>query len=331
MYNETPLDIAVASHGQVPADWMSASQVGPFIFEDPAVVWLEYHGAQHGFQPDALPHEFSDFIAEKAHQFEEKWVAEMALRAVRVCAEPQEGRDARKVEQTFELMRLGVPVIAQPVLWWAPERIYGIPDLLVHTAWLRVHFTKIMDEPRARRAAPYLGEGGQNGHYVVFDFKFTTNLEESRKAKDLEVYAAQVRLYSYMLGQLQGLMPGQAFLITRDRLDDPLPVDISSDLGRPLDGDLAAIRDHFVEIKVNGARYVPWQDEIVVSNLDQRDDRWCTAKEIIAWERCLAGTPACSTRSAPRPSPSWTAWAIPASPTCSGRSQATFPSRRSRA
>jgi uncharacterized protein len=261
------------------------------IFEDPAVVWLEYHGAEHGFLPDTSPYEFDDFITEKARQFEEKWVVQMAPGAVRVCAEHQGGLDARKVEQTFGLMRLGVPVIAQPVLWWAPERIYGIPDLLVHTAWLRVHLPKIMHESRAGRAAPRLGEGGQNGHYVVLDLKFTTRLEESRKAKELEVYAAQVRLYSYMLGQLQGLMPGQAFLITRDRPDEPLPTDTYSELGRPLDADLAAMRDHFVEIKVNGAGYVPWQDEIVASNPDRHDNHWCTAKEIIARERVPGGDP----------------------------------------
>jgi uncharacterized protein len=146
-----------------------------------------------------------------------------------------------------------------------------------------------MGESQACQAAPHLGEGGQSGHYVIFDLKFTTKLEESRKTQDLEVYAAQIRLYSYMLGQLQGLMPEQAFLITRDRLYDPLPVDISSKVDHPLDEDLAAIRDHFVEIKTNGARYVPWQDEIVALNLDQRDDHWCTAKEDIAWKKVPGG------------------------------------------
>jgi uncharacterized protein len=51
------------------------------------------------------------------------------------------------------------------------------------------------------------------------------------------------------------------------------------------------MRDHFVEIKVNGAGYVPWQDEIVASNLDRHDDRWCMAKEIIAREKVPGGDP----------------------------------------
>ena len=80
MPDQTSLEIAIGGHQQVPEDWMPASQVGPFILEDPALVWLEYHGAAHGFEPDSSPYEFGDFIAEKAGQFEEKWLAEMALR-----------------------------------------------------------------------------------------------------------------------------------------------------------------------------------------------------------------------------------------------------------
>jgi uncharacterized protein len=291
MADQTSLEIAVGGHRQVPPGWMPASQVGPFIFEDPALVWLEVHGTQHGFEPDTFPYAFGDFIAEKALQFEGKWLAEMAPEAVPVCAEPREGRDAHKVEQTFKLMEQGVPVIAQPALWWAPQRIYGVPDLLVRTSWLRERFPEAMDEASSQGAAPYLGEGGQNGHYVVLDLKFTTKLDERRKAKDLENSAAQVRIYSYMLGQLQGFMPQQAFLITRDRVDDPLSVDILSELDCPLDGDLAAIRDHYIDIKTSGAQYVPWQDEIVAVNFSHQDDRWCTAKEIIAREKVPGGDP----------------------------------------
>jgi predicted RecB family nuclease len=289
MPDQTPLEIAIGGHRQVPDDWMPASQVGPFVYEDPALVWLEYHGAAHGFQPDSSPYEFGDFIAEIAHQFEAKWLDEMEPGAIRVCTAAQEGREARKVRRTFELMAQGAPVIAQPALWWAPERIYGVPDLLVHTSWLREHWPAAMDGIDSHAAAPYLGEGGQQGHYVVVDLKFTTKLDDRRKAKDLENYAAQVRIYSYMLGQLQGFMPGRAFFITRDRLEDPLPVQISSELGRPLDGDLAAMRDRFVDIKVNGARYLPWRDEVVASNLDHHDDRWDTAKKAIARQKAPGG------------------------------------------
>ena len=103
----------------------------PLIFEDPALLWLEYHGAQFGFQPDTSPYDYLDFIAEKSRQFEAKWLQEMAPAAPVVCRDADDVTSRSKVEETWELMRQGVPCISQPALWWAPERIYGAPDLLV--------------------------------------------------------------------------------------------------------------------------------------------------------------------------------------------------------
>lgn len=270
------LATATAGHRQVPDDWMSATQVRPLIFEDPAIVWLEHYGARHGFQPDPTP--YLDFIAEKSHQFEHKWIQEMAADEVTVCQVPYDVRQAAKVRHTFELMQQDTPVIAQPALWWAPERIYGVPDLIILASWLGERFPGLFNELN-----------GLPDHYVVLDLKFTTRLEESQKAKDLASYAAQVRLYTFMLGQLQGLMPRQAYLFTRDRVADPLPVEISSAFDQPLDADLAALRDRFVEIRVNGSQYLPWKDAIVVSNLGNSDERWCTAKEVIAREKVPGG------------------------------------------
>jgi predicted RecB family nuclease len=278
--NATTAKIATGDHPQVPPDWMPASQVRPLIFENPALLWLEYHGAQFGFTPDSSPYDYLDFITAKSRQFEAKWLQEMAPGAVTVCHDVYEVRSVTKVKETLDLMLQGIPLIAQAALWWAPERIYGVPDLLVHTDWLKEHFPGLPEEKNSV------------GHYVVFDLKFTTKLEESSKAKDLQNYAAQVRLYTFMLGHLQGIMPSGAFLVTRDRVNDPLPVEITSVLNEPLDADLAALRDQFIEIKVNGSRYVPWKDAIVAANLANSDERWATAKETIAREKIPGGDPA---------------------------------------
>lgn len=130
-----------------------------------------------------------------------------------------------------------------------------------------------------------LGKAAAQGYYVVFDIKFTTKLDENAKAKDLESYAAQVRIYTYMTGQIQGLMPSKGFLIARDRISNPLQINITSKLGQRLDGDLSAIRDKFIDIKINGANYLPWRDAIVASNLSNQDDKWRTAKGTIAKEK----------------------------------------------
>jgi uncharacterized protein len=123
------------------------------------------------------------------------------------------------------------------------------------------------------------------------DFKFTSNLNGAQKAKDLEAYATQVRIYSYMLGRLQESMPQRGYLITRDRLLDPIPIRITSELNQPLDRDLAAIRDQFVDIKLHGAQYAPWRDAVVASNLGHREERWRTAKRLIACAKTPGGDP----------------------------------------
>jgi len=275
------LIMATAGRDTVPPDWMPASQVRPLIIGDPALLWLEYHGAQFGFQPDSSPYDYLDFIAEKSRQFEVKWLQEMAPAAPIVCRDASDVASRSKVEETCELMGQGVPCISQPALWWAPERIYGAPDLLVLSSWLNQRFPGLLGESAL---AP--------DHYVVLDLKFTTKIDESSKARDRQSYAAQVRLYSYMLGCLQGVMPAQAFLVTRDRLADPFPVAIASTLGGTLDPDLAALRDQFVEIKVNGACYLPWRDAIVASDVDNADERWYAAKQVIARERTPGRDPA---------------------------------------
>lgn len=280
MPDHSPITTAIGPHHEVPPDWMSATGAQALVLEDPALVWLRYHGQKYGFEPDSSPYEFLDFIGERGQQFEEAWIEKMAPEAVQVCVHAYEVRSPDRVRETFELMQKGAPVIVQAALWWAPERIYGVPDVLARTSWLQQQFPDLAGD---------LDLASRPDHYVVFDMKFTSDLTSTRKDLALASYAAQVRIYSYILGHLQGVMPWRAYLVTRDRVFDPLPIEIASTLDRPLDKDLAAIRDQYVEIKVNGANYLPWRDEIVASNIAHHDERWRTAKRIIAQEKTSGG------------------------------------------
>ncbi|MCH9052108.1 MAG: ribonuclease H-like domain-containing protein [Proteobacteria bacterium] len=275
------LEVALSGFDTVAGDWMAATAIRPLVFDDPAIVWLEHHGAAHGFEPERTDYDFIDFIGRKGREFETKWTSEIAPGAPRVCREPWEVRGAEKVRQTVELMRQGVPVIAQPALWWASEGIYGVPDLIVRSTWV------VERLPRVE-----LSTGRGNDPYLVLDIKFTTKLDTSAKARDFENYGVQVRLYSYMLGQLQGHMPDAALLITRDRVDSPLLVRVKSDLKNPLDPDLAVLRDRYLDIKLNGTAYTPWTHDEVAYNLANDDERWNKAKLEIARDRVKGADPA---------------------------------------
>lgn len=276
---QTALDEATQGNAEVRDDWMRATGIRPLILEDPVLVWLDHHGTQHDFTRDTSPYEFVEFIGEKGRQFEEKWIQQVCPGAVRVCDEAYEVRHQEKLRRTVELIHQRVPVILQPALWWAPERIYGVPDVIALTSWVREQFPDLVDE-------------NEPDHYLVLDIKFTTKLDGSAKKVDLANYASQVRIYSYMLGQLQGSMPGLSFLVARDRLSDPLPIAVEAAVGQPLPADLVALRDRYLDIKLNGAKYLPWRDDIVAPNLaNKNDDPWHAAKVVIARDKIPGADP----------------------------------------
>jgi hypothetical protein len=279
------ISIATGGQHQIQDDWMPATAIRPLFFDDPGTIWLDQYGEKNGFRPDSSPYAFLTFIAKKGRQFEDKWKAEKAKSAVRVCVEDYEVRSFDKVLETLTLIWSGAPIIGRPALWLAAERVYGVPDLIVHTSWLRDAFPKLVPGFESESPAPNLTETAKPGHYVVFDLKFTTALDESDKKRDLLHYGAQTRIYSFALGAIQGVMPQNAYLFARDRIDDPLPVKILSLCGKPLDPDVASLRDHFIDIKLRGEAYQPWVDDAVAINLSNQDEKWATAKDIIAKER----------------------------------------------
>jgi len=219
---------AATEYNQVQTDWFPANRVKLLLEEDLALI--------------------------KSREFEKAWCEHNCPSVVRVCSEADEVRSAKKLRETFALMTRCVPAIGQAALWWAPEQIYGTADLLVHSFWVYERFPGLMTPAEAVKPAPNLGDAGTMGHYVVVDLEFKAEFEEPKNKKEQQVCAAQVRLHSYMLGQLQGVMPGAAYVITRDEVSQPFKVPIRSKVAEPLDGDLASLRDQFAD-KAQRAKY----------------------------------------------------------------------------
>lgn len=274
--------LAQASAGteSIPEDWMPATGVRALVFEDPVLLWLEFHGDANGFTKDAPQYDFTEFIHGKGRQFEEKWIAEMAPDAVRVCEETWEVRQLRALKRTVELIAERTQVIAAPALWWAPEHVYGVPDLIARGEWVRHRF-------------PDLELGSDTvDHYFVLDVKFTTELDASKKKLDLVNFAAQVRLYSYMVGRLTGTTASEAYIICRDRVENPLRVEVTSTDEGALESDLRKMRDRYLDIKQNGASYKPGTDQRIEANLQRdRDGHWRSAKARIARDCTPGGDP----------------------------------------
>lgn len=179
----------------------------------------------------------------------------------------------------------GAPVILHPALWWAPEKIYGVPDLIVLSTWLEENFPNVL--PPAEVSAGATAQ--RNGHYVALDVKIKTEIDSSRSKEDLEIVTAQLGMYSYMLGHLQMYMPQSSFAICRDRVTSPFRIEVKSLLNSPLDQCLTSIRDHWRDIRLNGGKYLPWKDDVVEVNLSADNEKWDPSKKVIAAHKIPGG------------------------------------------
>lgn len=263
------LEEATGGHTAIPPDWMPATGLRALILEDPALLWLEHHGEKFGFTRDPEEYSFLRYVGELAKTFEETWVERFAPDAVRGLEEDWDVRHVQGLRRTAALMEAGCPVIAKAALWWAPERIYGTADLIVKTSYLYGKFPHLRpkeDEP---------------DHYVPLDLKMMKGLTSPPKKAHLRLCEAQVRLYACML-QIQGHLPRRAYLVTKDRVDEPIPVDVGMTANGLLPADLAELRDRHLHIKLDGARYRPWQDPVVAPNHSNPGEPWVAAKKKIA-------------------------------------------------
>ena len=263
---------ATGGHKEVPEDWVSGTGLRALIQGDAALLWLKYHGKANGFEEDPAEYSFLNWIGDKGRAFESAWIKKVAPDAVQALDEDVDVRRVQGLTRTLALMAKKVPVITKAALWWEPSKIYGSADLIVLTSWLYAKF------PHLKPSAD-----GEPDRYVVLDCKFTSKLETNDKKVDLACNSAQVRLYSYMLAKLQGYMPSHAYLVTRDRPFNLLPVAVDHRLDGPLDPVLADLRDLHTHIKFNGHQFTPWTHQIVCCNfMNSHDEPWHQAKKRIA-------------------------------------------------
>lgn len=267
---EVALERATGGRKIVGKDWVSGSALRPLIQNDPCLVWLRFHGVANGFEQDDAEYSFLDWIGEKGRQFEAAWIKNVAPEAVQAMDDDKDVRHVESLKRTLDLMARRVPVISKAAVWDADARVFGSCDLICLTSWLVERFPWL----KPTLSGPDI--------YQVLDCKFTTGMDKSSKKTDLAINSAQVRMYSFALGKMQGAMPEYAYLITRDRIYDPLPVPVYHRLDGPLDPKLAALRDLFIDIKTNGHTLRPWRDKMVAPNFSNRtDEPWHDAKKQI--------------------------------------------------
>ena len=260
-----------SGYKSVPKTWMSATGLRPLLLGDPVLLWLEHHGPIYGFAKDPEEHSFLGWIGQKGREFEAAIVRHHAPHAVQVLDEDYDVRDVGAFMKTWQALTQGHEVLTKCALWGGDQaKIYGTADIIAKNTWVYntwPHLRPAEEEPE---------------HYCILDAKFMTKLQTPDKKTELTMASSQVRLYSWILGHIQGFMPPRAFLICRDGV---VPVSVGHTLGAPLDPELAALRDRHLDIKLNGADYLPWRDAVVAPGWsNDKDEPWSGAKKRIGAE-----------------------------------------------
>ena len=250
---------------------MSATGLRPLLLGDPALLWLDHYGAAYGFTKDPEEHSFLGWIGQKGREFEVAIVRHHAPGAIQVLDEDYDVRDVKAFMKTWQALAQGHEVLTKCALWGGDEaKIYGTADIIAKNTWVYntwPHLRPTEEEPE---------------HYCILDAKFMTGLQGSKKKTELSIASSQVRLYSWILGHIQDFMPPRAFLICRDGV---VPVPVGHTLGAPLDPELAALRNRHLDIKLNGADYLPWRDAVVAPGwANDKDEPWSAAKKRIGAE-----------------------------------------------
>jgi hypothetical protein len=258
----------------VPNDWCSPTALRPLILGDNCIPWLEHHGHRYGLTRDSEENSMLSLLGEMGAGFEAKWVKEMVPEAAHANQNDYDVRSVKAFLSTLEFMARRTPVIAKAALWHAPAKLYGTCDLICLGSWLLEQFPQLEKQLRE----------DELDLYHVIDLKFITGIDTTEKKTDLKLASSQVRLYSFMLGALQGRVPSHAFLVTRDRVFDPLPVEVGYALGDPLEMETKRLLGLLRHIKLHGHKYKPWKDAIVAPDWKGEDGKWTTAKKRILEE-----------------------------------------------
>lgn len=237
------------------SSWIPATATYNYMMKDPLLDWLKRHdgslvhrpyrgiqknkGTQKkiqkgkGSQKSKAPvnnslvetksnYNFTAYIMEQGKIFEKKVMKLITKkfepsRVIEINGE-LDSRNPQKVQETFDAMKKGIPIIHSGILHDPVNKTFGIPDLLVRSDWLKY---LVDDAPLSAEleteSAPNIGE---DWHYRVVDIKFTGLLLRADglhllNSGSFPAYKAQLLIYNWALGHLQGYTPDQVYILGR--------------------------------------------------------------------------------------------------------------------
>lgn len=162
---------------------------------------------------------FVDFLLTQGNVFEEKIVNKIMSKYknsfVKIC-ESYESRNVNFYKKTLEEMKKGTPIIYQPVLYCYKHQVFGCADLIVRSDWInKITSCNTLNSEEEKIPSIILEK---DYHYRVIDVKFSKLHFNSdnvtlRNNTNVKPFKTQIALYNLALGEMQGYIPDQSYIL----------------------------------------------------------------------------------------------------------------------
>lgn len=195
-------------------NYTSATKLFNFFLDDPLLDYLDKYGSILGYVREECPFE-TKIIMEKGHIFESNVISKIREKGIQVVEVCEYENWVDGVFETIQLIKQGIPIIAQGYLVNHMNQTKGRPDILIRSDFLNLLKDGIIQNQD-------ININGENNkwHYRVIDIKMSNILLSSNGVNILnnkmyKAYKAQVLIYNMALGLIQNYQSPQAYLLGR--------------------------------------------------------------------------------------------------------------------
>jgi hypothetical protein len=208
--------------------WISATSTYNYLMKDPLLDWLKLHynsfirkNKKYKNITKTLINNSSDsftsYIMNQGIIFEEKilesLVKKFGKERIKEIHGEKNPRSMEKVNKTLKAMNKGYPIIHSGVVYNPEKKVFGIPDLLIRSDWLK-HIVNISPLDEKEEIID------NNWYYCVVDIKFSTLKLRADSVHILNTgsypaYKSQLLVYNWGLEYMQGFNPNKAYILGR--------------------------------------------------------------------------------------------------------------------
>lgn len=199
-------------------NWVSPSNVKNYLKNDPVLDWYSFFQPRNGGASRSGKTDLNRLF-KKGNDFEDTIVDHLKAvypNDVKVVLNKNDKLGRKKMDETIQYMKDGVPIICQAMLYNDNNKTFGVADLVVRSDWMNVfiELNPISDEDETIRAPNLNGDW----HYRVIDIKWTTlplraDGEHVLNSGLMPAYKSQLAIYNATIGNIQGYYPNQAYLL----------------------------------------------------------------------------------------------------------------------